>query len=144
MKKRILVLSLGAILFVVGCVKTYDSAGKPTVALDPNAGIKIQQGLDVATTATTGAGLFWPGMTGVGLILGWASGLWRKLNPVLSATATKTQKYYDVTNAIVSGIESFKDACPAEWEKLSAQLEKVIGPEAENVIRALRNLPPIT
>lgn len=130
------------LLCVAGCVTTTSPTGVKSVALDPNTGLAIQQGLDVAAGATTGVSAIWPWMVPVSMIITAIAGVWRKTNPVLAQATSEQQKYYDVTQGIVTAIESFKEAAPTEWEKLSTQLDKTLGPEAINVIRALRNLPP--
>lgn len=142
MKKLYLVFCLGTILFAVGCVKTIDSSGKPQYSIDPNTGEAVQTGLDVGAATATGVSAVWPFAVPVSIILTALAGIWRKTNPVLAQATTEAQKYFDVTNSIVTGIESFKEVAPEQWEKLSEQLSKAIGPEVENVIRALRNLPP--
>ena len=51
--------------------------------------------------------------------------------------------YYSVASAVVEAIEQFKEENPDDWDKLEIELTKLIGPKAENIIRALRGLPLI-
>jgi hypothetical protein len=142
MKYRLMVFVLGVTLLFVGCIKSIDSSGKTTYAFDPNKGMAVQKGLDVAAGTATGVSAVWPPAAIIGVILTGLAGVWRKTNPVLAAATSEQQKYYDVSASVVAAIEAFKDAAPTEYEKLKAELVKAVGPNAENVIRAIRNLPP--
>jgi hypothetical protein len=107
MKLFMRILFVCAILAVAyGCIKTIDSAGYAHYSLDPNTGAAIQTGLDTGATVATSAGVFWPALAGIGVILGWAAGLWRKLNPVLSQAYTKQEITDTVLSGVVKAIEA--------------------------------------
>jgi hypothetical protein len=145
MKKifSVAVLSIMLVAFV-GCIKSVDPVtGIANYSLDPNSAAKV----DVVLAAGQGIGMaissVAPEIGGL-LLAALAAGgaVWRNLKPKLTEATDKAQKYYDATSTTVSALEKFKTEYPEDWEKLSPILEKCTGVEVENVIRALRNLPP--
>ena len=149
MKKKLVMWSAVFVLFLVGCIESKDPNSVKLYQLDPNS--KIVKAIDVAASqaeiarAVANALSVWvPGAGIVSIGIGWFAGLWRKLNPVLAKASTKAEKFYGTTTALVSAIEDFKTTNPAEWAKISDHLSGVIGPNTENIIRAIRGLPPKT
>jgi len=146
-----------------GCLKqetTEPNSGKviTTYQIDSNSAAKLEAtatqaqaiAATVAAAAIPLAPVFpWAPVAGgiattIAGILGAALGTWAKIKPKLIEAQTKQQIYYNATSSVVTAIESYKTAYPDQWTSLEAQLIKAIGPEAENVIRALRGLPAKT
>lgn len=126
-------ISVVFILFICGCQanpQTGQAELKPdVVAAIDKAAEKTSEQLKIWGPAATAA---YPPAAGIVGILGLLVGAWQK---------RKSNRAHGTTAALVSGIEEFKDANPTEWKKLKDRLH--IGPEAENVIRAMRGLPEI-
>lgn len=85
---------------------------------------------------------FWPPAAAIGGILAGLIGMWKKLKPQVTEAQDEAYLNYTVVAALVESIEKWKEGRPDDWAYLKTKLEKAIGPKAEAVIRALRNLPP--
>ena len=142
MKKWILVLF--AICLLSGCITGMDAEGNKTYQLDPNTGAKIEQGVETGVTILSVASVIWPFLLPFAAGLGSAYGIYRKsVKPKFETAQTEAEMYYSVASAVVEAIEQFKEENPDDWDKLEIELTKLIGPKAENIIRALRGLPLI-
>ena len=134
--KKILLLSLVMCLAAAGCVTNPQTGQRE---LDPNITATVdtitvpaQQAVELATPFA--ASLYPPAAAILGVIgLGLAA--WNK---------RKANNSYTLTETVVSAIEAWKAENPNDWAKLQEKLSKLIGPEAENVIRAMRGLPEKT
>ena len=76
-------------------------------------------------------GVYPPASAALG-ILGILFGAWNK---------RRANTMYGLTQTVVSAIDVWKTERPGDWEYLEEKLTKMIGPKAENVIRAMRGLP---
>lgn len=129
-----------------GCVTEVDPVtGEKTTSLDPNAAATgeaiVEGGIAIAP-------LFGTAGAAVGGILLGVLGAWRKIKPSLMTAKTEAEQYHAAASAVVTGLEEFKETNPEAWTQvgklLSEQMKKQgIDPKTiENVIRALRGLPP--
>lgn len=140
--KKLLGVAL-VLCLVVGCIQQQDETGEPTVVIDPEVVATIDGVAEFGDVAVAVAGplsIYWPPAAGIAGIIAGVVGAWRKMKPKLTKAETEASKAYVVTEAIVYAIEEFKKTNRDDWEKLKSQLTKTIGPETENVIRALRGL----
>lgn len=144
MKKLILITICLAGLMCAGCIKGISESGEKTYALDPNAGVKVEQTIDASLSVATLASTFFPWLLTIIAPAVAIYGTWKRVKPKLVEAQGRADMYYNVTESVVTGIEDYKEANPDERAKLGAILTKFIGPEAENVIRAMRNLPSKT
>jgi len=145
MKKTMLwcVVLLSLCMACVGCIESTDpETGETLYNVDPNTAAKVEVGTEAAVNIATILAAFWPVLLPVAGAGAGALGAWRNMKPKLTEAQTKEELYYKSTASLVSAIETLKVKNPASWEKLKAAL--AIGPETENVIRALRGLPPKT
>ena len=141
LRKWIAVLFLCVVLFV-GCQITPDSAGEKQYQLDLKKAAQFEEYSEVTLSVLAVLGSIFPYLLPVvGIGVG-ALGAWRKVKPKLIEARSEANLFYDTTDALVAGIESFKKTNPDDWQKLEEPLVKAIGPKAENAIRALRGLPP--
>ncbi|OHB57733.1 MAG: hypothetical protein A2173_03805 [Planctomycetes bacterium RBG_13_44_8b] len=126
MKKVMIVLSI-MIFLMVGCIRGVtdpNASGDPcapqekTIALDPNAGDAVQKGLNIVPIVTTVGTAILPQYAAlfslIGAGVGWAAGLWRKLNPVLQKARTKQEIGNLVLKSVVKAVESATDAAQSE------------------------------
>lgn len=143
-KMMLVVFVLGCLL-VAGCITETDSEGKKTHRLDPNAAAAIEKTADAGISILTIAGALWPALLPIVGALGGVYGTWKKMQPKYLAAKTEAELYYEITESAVMTIEDFKEEYPERWGVLKDEYwSKVISPEAENVIRALRGLPERT
>jgi hypothetical protein len=150
MKPVFLSLVIG-LIFMAGCV-TYpikDANGvvvATRTSLDPNnAAVKaVEPVLQAGQAVSTGLSVVWPVGTLIAGIFGATLAAWRKYKPLLTIAQTKADQAYNATSAVVTAIEKYKTDNPANWAALQAELEKAVGPTAENIIRAIRGLPAKT
>ncbi len=141
-KMMLVVFVLGCLL-VAGCITEVDpDTGKKTHRLDPNAAAAIEKTADAGISILTIAGALWPALLPIVGALAGVYGAWKKMQPKFLAEKTKAELYYGITESAVDTIEDFKAANPKLWDELERKYwTGVVGPEAENVIRALRGLP---
>jgi len=150
--KSIIVLGFLSIFLLIfaGCItSTNPVTGKKEVSVDPNALAKIEQPVEGAITLGAVASTFLPWLTPFVTLAGGIVTVYRILKPQLIEAQSEAKMYNTIASSSVLGIEEFKKAFPAEWDKLMAKLEevksKLVKPEdylkIENIIRGLRGLP---
>jgi hypothetical protein len=140
--KHLLVCITLCLLICAGC--TGIMQGLHNLAADPNASGALENGAEgVAGIAS----FFGPigAMIGTGLL--GAVAVWRKLKPGLAAATTKATQYHAAAQSVVTALEAYKVANPAQWEALGKLIEDQLTKQGldplvvENVIRGLRGLP---
>jgi hypothetical protein len=129
-----------------GCITGTDPVtGEKTYSVDPNAAGKVE-----AVAQAVGSLTPLLGPTGAlvgGVILG-AVGAWRKVKPSLTEARTQADHYHAATTATVEALEQFKESSPEAWTKLGELIDDRLSKQGidpktiENVIRAIRGLPP--
>ena len=144
MKKILFIIVM--MLFIGGCVKvvTVDpNTGLESMAyaIDPNVVGQTEQIGGIVYSISSGLGAFFPWATGVAGIVGGLLGAIARYKPKLTGLQTKQEITYNSTEALVGLIEELKKTNPETWTSLKDRLK--IGPEVENVIRAIRGLPPL-
>jgi len=149
MKKWFKVLLLAVVLSVglTGCVESTDPAsGETQYALDAEKAAEVEKYVETGITVLMALSVIWPGLIPAGLaaILIGALAAFRKIKPQLVDAKSEAEQYHSTTASVVAAIEAFKESNPDDWTKLEEKLKKALGPAAENIIRALRGLPPIT
>jgi hypothetical protein len=144
--KRWLAICLLALTLCVGCkVVTDPATGEKNYSLDQKVSDKAEQGAEVGIALDP---LLGPVGIPIATALAGALAAWRKVKPQLTEAKTSSEEYHAVASATVQALESFKETNPEQWKQLgdliSAQMQKQnLDPVAvENVIRALRGLPP--
>lgn len=142
--KKVLI-SCWLLLLVGSCVSGVDLVtGEPTVGIDPNISAKIESGAEATIGILTILGAFWPILIPIMTGIGGGLATWRKIKPKLTEAQSEATMYYSATESVVTAIEDFKEKYPEEWDKLKAECSHTIGPQAENVIRAILGKPPKT
>lgn len=129
--------------YVAGCVREQQSDGTTVTHIDPNAVAPIEVAAEIGISIAAALGIVWPLSIPIGGILAALLAAWRKNRHKFVKSQSEAELYHNTTEAIVEAVEGWKNANETTWAKLKARLEKAIGPKAENVIRALRDLPPI-
>ncbi len=146
-----LAMMLGLTLGMASCRKVTDvDTGKQFWTVDPNKAQKIEQGVDAVSRILAILGILWPVLLPVGTGVAGALAVWGKYKPQLTQAESETLLYHTLGSVTVDGLEKFKELYPEEWKKLLAEMEavkgKILSPEErrkiENLIRALRGLPP--
>lgn len=143
-RKWILFMIVSAVLlFVSGCLMRIDPiTGERTYQIDPNAIPAYEETAEAAIGILAILSTIWPVLLpAVGIAAG-VYGTWKKVKPQLATAQSEAAMYHTATKSVVTAIENFKINNPKEWLILEERLKKAIGPNAENVIRALRGLPP--
>ena len=147
MKKTMLLLVVLIALCVAGCVESMDPAtGETVYNVDPDAAAKVERGVEAGIGVLQALSIFWPELLPAGVVIGLGGALatWRKMKPKLTEAQAREALYFATTEEIVTAIEQYKTDNPAAWKKLGDEIGDKIGPEAENVIRAIRGLKPKT
>ncbi len=139
MKKLLLAIVLLAVLS--GCVKTVTDDGQEKYSFDPNVAAKVETGVQTGIGVMTILSAIFPVLLPIVGIGGGVLGTWLKVKPTLVKAQAKSTLYYNTTASIVAAIEDFKGNNPDKWAEVEKYLTKTVGLGAENVIRALRNLP---
>lgn len=132
-----LAIMMVPVFFVPGCEEL-----KRAASADPNTATAIEGAAEAGVGILQALAAIWPGAAVGAGALGTALAAWRKAKGKLAASKTEGEAYYHTTQALVLAIDEYREANPDKWIKLKATLEGAIGPEAENIIRALRSLPP--
>ena len=143
MRRKIVLVNVLLVLMLSGCeVAINPETGGKEYRVDPNRAAEIEQQVDVAGGILALLATIWPvlGPAAGAVVAGLAT--WRKIKPKVTEAQTEAKLYHSATASVVEAIESFKEEHPDWWKKLKTELVKVTGPNAENVIRALRGLPP--
>lgn len=142
MKKVIVLMCL---LSLSGCVATIDpTTGGKLYSLDPNAVSIIEPivkgGLTIGAILATifpGSSIITVGLAAIGSIFA----TWKRMKPRVTKAQGRAELCHTSTAALVTAIEEYKKIDPKGWEALKKEIK--VGPEVENIIRAIRNLPPI-
>lgn len=131
-----------ACLFIGGCMKSQDESGQTTYKLDPNAVAGAETGAEATISILAILSAFIPALVPVVSVAGGVVATWLKMKPKLQGEKTRADIAYSVAESAVDAIEEFKKDNPAKWVELKEKyFTGVIGLEAENVIRAIRDLP---
>lgn len=138
-KARLTICVVG--LLLAGCVTSTDpNTGAALYSLDPNAVASIERYVETGLTLGSVAGAIFPVILPFVTLAGGIFVAWKKIKPqVVKAQNRATLMHTGVTSLVVA-IEELKKVSPEAWEKLKAEIK--IGPEIENIIRAIRGLPP--
>ena len=113
-------------------------------ANDPNNAPKVAAAEATAEGAVgilQGLAAVWPGAAVGAVSLATALRAWRNAKKQLATSESTGAQYYHVTESLVGAINDYRSKNPEKWESLKVALESAVGPEAENVIRAIRGLP---
>ena len=142
MKKRILIVVL-LMFMTFGCIKTVTD-GKTSYRVDPNKAVAVEKTAEVGVTVMQALTPFFPWLGAVATGIGGGLAVWRQQKPKFIKEQSRADMYHSVTSGLVSAIEKYKKEgiSEAEWLNFEKILMGKIGPESENVIRALRGLPP--
>jgi len=136
---------------MAGCRKATDvDTGKEFWTVDPNKAQKFEQVVDTTSQILAILGILWPALLPVGTGIAGALAVWRKYKPKLTQAESEALLYHSLGGIMVDGVEKFKELHPNEAKELLWALEqikdKILSPEErrkiENLIRALRGLPP--
>ena len=125
-----------SVLVVSGCEELKRAASE-----DPNTTVAIEGAAEAGVGILQALAVLWPGAAAGAAGLGVALKAWRNAKKNLAQSETNSEQYYHATESLVQAIGEYRDENPDKWEKLKTTFEATIGPEAENVIRAIRNLP---
>jgi len=142
------------VIGIYGCISRIDPVtGQKTYIIDPNWAGVFDSAAGVVTVAAPAAvvvaSTFFPGavpiVTLIVGILGGLAGMWAKLKPQITQAKTLADQTHTVLASAVTAIEEYKKANPAEWGKLSAELQKLIpkGSSADDVISIIRGILPV-
>jgi len=139
------IMWLAAIIYigiaVCGCLTEVDPNGVKTVRLDADKVEQFEKGAEAGVSIMQALAPFWPPAAGLAVGLAAALAAWRKQKGKLIIQQSETEMYHSAAASLVAAIGDYRNANPQQWAKLKIRLKKAIGPEAENVIRALRGLP---
>lgn len=153
-KILLVVMPVVLMLMIYGCISRIDpTTGQKTYVIDPNwaglfdsaAGVAAIAGPAAVVVAST----FFPGavpiITLIIGILGGLAGMWAKLKPQVTQAKTLADQTHTILTSAVIAIEEYKKNNPAEWEKLSTELQKLIpkGSTADDVISIIRGILPV-
>ena len=134
--KRFLLIVVVALLAIgiMGCVtnpNTGEREIKPEVVAKIDAvTIPAEQSIEALAPIAVA---IWPPAAGILGSLGSTLGPRNK---------RKASNSYAVTESVVTTLEKWKVDNPEAWATLEAKMSKSIGIDAENIIRAIRGLPP--
>ena len=146
MKKLMIVcvLALWVGGMVGGCISGTDpETGKKTYSADPCTVAKLEQGTEGAIGILGILSAFWPALIPVATGAAGAYGVYKRTKPKLDEAKTTAELYHTSTHTLVAVIEDIKKNEPETWAKLKPYLkDSKMGANIENVIRALRGLPP--
>jgi hypothetical protein len=117
---------------------------KRAASADPNTTLAIEGAAEAGVGILQALSVLWPGAAAGAAGLGVALKAWRNAKGKLSESETNSEQYYHATESLVAAIGDYKTANPDKWAEMKGKLEGAIGPEAENVIRAIRGLPAKT
>lgn len=138
--KLVICMVLG--LLVAGCITSVDpETGKTLYSLDPNVVSTIEPLVETGITIGTILAAIFPVLVPIVTAAGGIYGTWKKLKPQVVKAQTEAGLYHTAVSSLVQAIEDYKESDPEGWEKLKAKIK--VGDKVENVIRAIRLLPPI-
>ena len=137
MKKVIVCMML---LIVTGCVTGIDpNTGATTYNIDPNAATTAEKYVEAGASIMTVLAPIFPVLYPVLLITGGVLAAWRKMKPKVVKAQGRAEICHTTVEALVVAIEELKKVSPESWGKLKDEIK--VGPEIENIIRAIRGLP---
>lgn len=146
MFKRIMWLTIVIFvgLAVFGCTVGSDPNGVPTVRIDAEKAEQFEKGAEAGISIMTALEVVWPGAAVLSTALATALAAWRNQKGKVIIEQSKAKMYHSASAGLVEAIADYRENNPNAWGKLKEELEAAIGPEAENVIRAIRGLPEKT
>ena len=137
--KKVIVMCM-MLLVVAGCVSGTDpNTGEKTWHVDPNAAATAEKYVETGTSIMTVLAPVFPVLYPVLLITGGVLAAWRKMKPKVTKAQDRATLMHTGVSSLVVAIEELKKASPESWEKLKEEIK--VGPEIENIIRAIRGLP---
>ena len=132
------------LLVVAGCVTSLDpETGATLYSLDPNVVTTIEPLVEGGLTIGVILATLFPGISIITSLVTLATGIfgtWRKLKPQVTKAQDRATLMHTGVTSLVVAIEELKKASPESWEKLKNKIK--VGPEIENIILAIRGLPP--
>ena len=140
MKK--IVLSIVLLLCMAGCIAEVNEQGEETYRADPCTVAKVERGTEAGISLLGILSVFWPALIPVATGAAGIYGTYKKVKPKLDEAKTEANLYHTSTHTLVQVIEAIKKDQPDLWVRIEPFLESRVGVNTENVIRALRNLPP--
>ena len=130
-------------LCVAGCTKEIDNQGKSTWKINPIVSEKVEQPIEATGNLLTALSAVYPPAGAAGVALLTALGIYRKkIKPNFEKAQTEANLYHTSTHTLVQVIETIKKEQPGAWKLIEPFLKSKMGQNTENVIRALRGLPP--
>lgn len=140
--KRKIILTCILLMLMGGCLSSIDPfTGEKKYRLDPNETAVWEKRGEAAVGIAGILSTFWPALLPFAGYGAHAIKAWKTVKPKLEQAQTEADMYHTSTRSIVLAIDEFKKSNPEDWAKLKDKLEKAVGPEVENIIRALRGLP---
>lgn len=140
MNKWLIVVML---LCVSGCIAETNEQDETTYRADPCSVAKFERSAEGAISLMGILSVFWPALIPVATGAAGIYGTYKKVKPKLDVARTEANLYHTSTHTLVAVIEEVKLKQPELWVKLKPFLEdSQMGRNIENVILALRNLPP--
>ncbi len=131
-----LAVVLASVLLLLSCEELQRAA-----SADPNTTLAVEGAAEAGVGILQALAVLWPGAAAGAAGLTVALKAWRNAKKNLATSETNSEQYYHATEGLVSAIGHYRNENPERWKKLKVKLENAIGPEAENVIRAIRGLP---
>lgn len=144
MKRLVITMTICLMLVMsAGCVTTTDPVtGEKLYSLDPNAVAKIEPVIETAITVGGMLAPLFPFLIPVIALAGGIFGTWKKIKPQVVKAQNRATLMHTGVSSLVVAIEALKKVSPESWEKLKDKIK--VGPEIENIIRAIRGLPAKT
>jgi len=141
MKSNKLLTCLAVLLLSVFVVSGCEEL-KRAASADPNTTLAAEGAAEAGVGILQALSAIWPGAAVGAGALGTALAAWRKSKKKLAESETSSEQYYHATESLVEAIDDYRKKNPDKWIKLKESLHHTIGLKAENVIRAIRRLPP--
>jgi hypothetical protein len=140
MRTRILLASV-VLLLCVGCLTSLDpNTGQTIYRLDPNVVGSVETVVETGISVGGLLGAIFPVILPFVTLAGGIYGTWKKIKPQVTKAQTEATLYHTAVASLVEAIEDYKEFDPDGWENLKDKIK--VGDKVENVIRALRGLPP--
>jgi len=143
MKKLLISIVFVLSLCLSGCTReTNTETGETKWKLNPIISEQFEKGGEGAAGLLAAIAPFWPPAGAASVTLLSLLGIYRrKVKPKFEKAKNEAEIYHASTQTLVEVIEDIKLHEPELWEKLKPLIK--MGPNTENVIRALRGKPPI-
>ena len=129
------VLLLLFAICLAGCVNAGEGIG-----IDPQKYEQFEDAAEIGVGILTALTPFFPWLFPVVAAAGGILATAKTMKPKLTKLQKRQELAHNAAAGLVAGIETLKKTSPESWAKLKDVLK--IGPEVENVIRAIRGLPP--